>query len=503
MTETNSGIKFPAVVAGRKGLARVTGSVVIALSALSQEYGSGINFVVPQGLGKYPGTENLVPLAIFIAGLVLIPGVVLFARYARVMPTAGASYVWLTRALGPVTGFATAFMWLIGLCGSIGFVAYVSATFVGDTLQTMGLPATWAVSAAGHLTIGLVAIWSLTALHCSGVKRYGRFIYVVGAIVFIVAAITIYVCFSTSPAVTAAKLTDLTNVKATSLVAKPSGVAFFSATALFIFSYGGLDGGASLGGEAANPARSMPRGIVFGWALALVLYTAVTFALFHAVPWGLAVSILKSGQGHVLTVPFITGILVSKPIAVFINILVTVVVIKTLAPQLLSASRYLYGWAEDGFIPSAVQSTNRFHVPALAVMISAVLGSLFLINEVFSGWEIGVAVRSFSLILAFTMLGVGILVLAISSRWSTVRSFSNELTSGAAIKAMAVAAVVIGLPLMIIVAYEPGTTWYLQPWFQVLVTSIASIGISLLARARYENKYHVAFEQNFLSVPEQ
>ena len=491
------------MVAGGKGLARVTGSVVIALSALSQEYGSGINYVVPQGLGKYPEAENLVPLAIFAAGLVLIPGVALFARYSRIMPTAGASYVWLTRALGPMLGFVVAFIWLIGLCGSIGFVAYVSATFVGDALQTMGLPAAWAGGPAGHLSIGLAAIWSLTALHCTGVKRYGRFIYIVGAIVFFVAAVTVYVCFSTPPAVTAAKLAALTDIKAAYQAAKPSVVAFFSTIALFIFSYGGLDGGASLGGEAADPTRSMPRGIIAGWILALILYSAVAFALFHTVPWWLAVPILKSGQAHVLTIPFVTGMLVAKPIAVMINIMVTIVVIKTLAPQILSASRYLYGWAEDGFLPSALQSTNRFQVPALAVLLSAVLGSLFLVDGVFSGWGIGVAIRSFSLILAFTMLGVGILALAMPSRWNSVRSFSKELTSGVAIKVLAIAAIIIGLPLMIIVVYEPNTAWFLQPWFQVLVTIIISIGIGTFARFRYRNKYGLTFEQSFLKVPEQ
>ena len=503
MTEINSKTRPATIVERGKGLARVTGSVVIALSALSQEYGSGINYIVPQGLGKYPEAENLVPLAIFAAGLVLIPGVALFARYSRIMPTAGASYIWLTRALGPMLGFVIAFIWLIGLCGSIGFVAYVSATFVGDALQTMGLPATWAVSTVGHLTIGLGAIWSLTALHCTGVNRYGRFIYVVGAIVFLVAAITVYVCFSTPPAVTAAKLTAITGMRATYQAAEPSIIAFVSTVALFIFSYGGLDGGASLGGEATDPTRSMPRGIVAGWIMALILYSAVAFALFHAVPWWLAIPILNSGQARVLTIPFVTGMLVAKPIAVMINILVTVVVIKTLAPQILSASRYLYGWAEDGFLPSILQSTNCFQVPVLAVLVSAVLGSVFLVEGVFSGWGIGVAIRSFSLILAFTMLGVGILALTLSSKWSSARCFSKELTSGAMIKVLAVGAIIIGLPLMIIVIREPHIAWFLQPWFQVLVTVTISIGIATFARNRYRRKYNIGFEQNFLKVPQQ
>jgi len=94
-------------------------------------------------------------------------------------------------------------------------------------------------------------------------------------------------------------------------------------------------------------------------------------------------------------------------------------------------------------------------------------------------------------------------VLAASSKWRSVRSFSNELTSGVVFKLMAAASVVVGLPLMIMVAYEPGKTWYLQPWFQVLVTIAVSLVIGLVARARYRNKYHVDFEQNFLNIPEQ
>jgi amino acid transporter len=84
-------------VAASRGLIRVVGVVVVALSAVAQEYGSGINFVMPHSLESYPGVEGLVPLAMLVAGIVLIPQVVLFARYSIVMPRAGATYVWLTR----------------------------------------------------------------------------------------------------------------------------------------------------------------------------------------------------------------------------------------------------------------------------------------------------------------------------------------------------------------------------------------------------------------------
>ena len=58
-----------------------------------------------------------------VAGIVLIPQVVLFARFSIVMPRAGATYVWLTRGLGPYAGFTIAFLWFVGICGAIGFLA--------------------------------------------------------------------------------------------------------------------------------------------------------------------------------------------------------------------------------------------------------------------------------------------------------------------------------------------------------------------------------------------
>ncbi len=58
-------------------LAKVVGVLAIMASALSQEYGSGINFVAPQSLSVYPKIEYLVPLAMFVTGLFYLPKVFL------------------------------------------------------------------------------------------------------------------------------------------------------------------------------------------------------------------------------------------------------------------------------------------------------------------------------------------------------------------------------------------------------------------------------------------
>ncbi len=466
------------------GLVRAVGVVVVALSAVAQEYGSGINFVMPHSLESYPGAQGLVPLAMLVAGIVLIPQVVLFARYSIVMPRAGATYVWLTRGLGPYAGFAVAFLWFVGICGAIGFLAFATGTFLGDAAHAAGFATQWFTTRSGHLIVGLVSIGLLTGLHLSGVKNYGYLIYAAGVLVLIAAVIVITAGFSASPATAVARISAAAGIHATPRPSHPSLTAFISVIGLLMFAYGGLDASTSLAGEVADARRNMPRGIVAGWAIALVLYTLVSYALFHAIPWWSALPIVESGHGYLLTTPALVGMLTPRAVDVFLNGLVAVVVVKTIAPQLLDSSRFLFAWAQDGFVPEQLAGTNTAHAPAAAVILSAVIGCFFLFDAVFGGWQIGVALRAISIALVFAGLGVATLLLAWWPSWADKREFAPQCTRGALVKAMAVCAVVIGVVLAASVAYEPGTAWYLQPWFQLAVGVLLAVTLAFRAHRR-------------------
>jgi basic amino acid/polyamine antiporter, APA family len=484
------------------GLVRAVGVVVVALSAVAQEYGSGINFVMPHSLETYPGAESLVPLAMLVAGLVLIPQVVLFVRYSVVMPRAGATYVWLTRGLGPYAGFAIAFLWFVGICGAIGFLAYATGTFLGDAAHASGFATQWFTTPTGHLVTGLAAIWLLTALHVSGVKNYGYLIYAAGVLVVVAATIVIVAGFAATPLSAVARISAVAGIHVTPRPSHPSMAAFVSVIGLFMFAYGGLDASTSLAGEVADARRNMPRGIVAGWAIALVLYTLVSYALFHAVPWWSALPIVKSGHGDLLTTPALVGMLTPPTVDIFLNVLVAVVVVKTIAPQLLDASRFLFAWAQDGFVPLVLAGTNTAHAPAAAVVLSAVIGSIFLFDAVFGGWQIGVALRAISIALVFAGLGLATMLLAWWPRWRQRREFAPQCTQGGLVQVMAVCAVAIGVVLAVSVIYERGTPWYLQPWFQLAVATLLSVVLALRAH-RLAKLQGVDFCARFRTPPPQ
>jgi hypothetical protein len=65
-----------------------------------------------------------------------------------------------------------------------------------------------------------------------------------------------------------------------------------------------------------------------------------------------------------------------------------------------------------------------------------------------------------------------------------MREFAPQCTRGVFVKVMAACAVLIGVILAVSVAYEPGTAWYLQPWFQLAVGVLLSMTLAFRAHRR-------------------
>ena len=461
-------------------LAKVVGVAVILASALSQEYGSGINFVLTSSLGAYPKVTYLVPLAMVIAGIVLLPKVILFMRFSRVIPRAGSTYVWLTRSLNLPVGFVVAFLWFVGVVAGIGFLSFSFSSFLASTLETFGLPAGWAATHAGHVIIGLGLIWLIFGLHYSGVSRYGMFVLFIMGLVVVAACITMFYGFRTPQSTVLVAVQHVLGQappSPTPAQATPSMEAFISVVALFMFAYGGLTAATSLGGEARDATRTMPRGIFLGWLSAFILYSLVSLALFHAVPWWTVKPLVDSKHSELATTPGLIGLVAPRAIAVLVNVLVTLIVGKTVAPQMLDSSRYLFAWAQDGLLPKAFLHTARTKAPDVALLVTALLGSVFLLEATFFGWAIGVTLRAMSLVLVFGMLGVGVFNLrfnrAFTSFWATtVVNRPSTLVAGAL-------AIIVAIGLLQSIIIVPKTPWMFQPSFQALVAIVIAIAIYL------------------------
>ncbi|MFP3205862.1 MAG: APC family permease, partial [Metallosphaera yellowstonensis] len=149
--------------------AKVADPIVIIASAVSQEYGARIN-AVAQSIGSYPSIGNLVPLIMFVTGL-LLPPRRSCTRGLGIASRSGGQYVWMSRTTSPRVSFLVHFLYWIGIISAIGFISYTVGSTLASTLVSLGITAgAWLTTFYGHLTVGLILIWTFFLIHYSGVK---------------------------------------------------------------------------------------------------------------------------------------------------------------------------------------------------------------------------------------------------------------------------------------------------------------------------------------------
>ena len=453
-------------------LAKVVGWFAIMASAISNEFGAGINSVPTTVLGPYPGVGSLVPLAMIIAGIILLPKVFMFQGFARVMNSSGGEYTWMSRGLHPRAGFYIQFLYYISLMGAIGFVTYVFGSTLASLLVGFGISnGAWFGTFAGHVIVGLLVIWTFVGLHLTGVRTYGILVEILFFFILAAAIIAITIGLSTSSAVFS---TDLSNkvfhgpIPSTHLPPFTYG-AFLGAIGLLIFPYGGLTSAPMLGGEARNAKKDMPKGIILAWLVVLILYGLVVFATFHAVSASNGYAIILSKHAFYATVPGVLSLAVPRWVGDIFSIIVLIVIAKTVMPLLMGPSRVSFEWANDSIFPRVFGHTNRFKAPDVALIIVAVMGSIFLVDASIVGVAI-VAFRSFSMLAIILFMGITVLV--ISAR-KNKKEWEKSVTTISMIVA-AVAGIIVSLVFIPSIITVPGVVIWLQPSFQTVLTLIVS-----------------------------
>lgn len=163
-----------------------------------------------------------------------------------------------------------------------------------------------------------------------------------------------------------------------------------------VFALLGFEQAVQLGGESSNPKRDLPRAVIGSILIGAFLYIAIQIAFIAAInPTLLA-------HGHTwadLVTPSKNPVLIQLQQAPFYAV-ATVAGLTWLAfilrldavispggtglIYLTSASRISFGLSKNGYIPEAFERNNSRKVPAFGIIVTALLGLLFLLP--FPSW---------------------------------------------------------------------------------------------------------------------
>ncbi len=365
--------------------------------------GAGIFVMTGDAAANYAGPG--VMISFVLAGLVCAVAGLCYAELASTLPVSGSAYTFAYGTLGEVFDWAMGWLLLLeyGIAASTvaaGWTGYLveilkdfglvipkfltSATFVvkevpGEVAGTIRLQAEMAPQ---FNLIGALGVLSVTALLVVGVSESARFTNF--AVILKVAVLMVFVAVGLSY-VNADNWTPFIPANEPGMPWNKYGYlgVAYAATIIF-FAYVGFEAVSTAAGEAKNPQKDLPIGILGSLVICTVIYMLVAAVLTGVVPYkqlGVSAPIAVAIDAMNPQWAVIKWSLTESGQLNVITFLIKIGAIMGLSSVMLALcyaqTRVFYQMSKDGLVPGLFGRVHpKFQTPAAGTILLGVVIAL-------------------------------------------------------------------------------------------------------------------------------
>ena len=380
----------------QSGLVRALGPVDATMIVIGSMIGSGI-FITSAETARLSGAPGWLLLAWGVAGLLTMTGALCCAELATMMPRAGGVYVFFREAYGPALGFLYGWtLFLVIQTGTIAAVAIAFAKFLGVfapaistdnylfTQEPIPIGGGYAISLSTQqlVAIGLIALltWTNTRGLKLGTLVQNIFTFAKTAALVGVVLVGVFLGWSATSAARTSAWWDSWANGWNPQSAQPS-FAFFGGVALVLlfgksmvgplFAQTAWTNVTFLGSEVRDPERNLVRALLIGSGVVVILYVLANLSYLALLPFSeiqhapqdrVAVAAMKAAFGNPGAMCMAAAIMVST--------------FGCNNGLILAGARVYFAMARDRVFFKKVATTNRYHVPAAALVAQGIWTAL-------------------------------------------------------------------------------------------------------------------------------
>jgi APA family basic amino acid/polyamine antiporter len=371
--------------------------------------GSGI-FIVSADIARQVGSPGLLLLVWLVTGFMTVVGALCYGELAAAMPQAGGQYVYLREAFGPLWGFLYGWaMLLVVQTATIAAVAIAFAKFTGVLVPwfsstawlwkigTFGPFSLW-FGELGPYTVGvntqnllaIVSILALTWINLRGIQTGAlvQNLFTYAKTTALVGVIALGFFFYSDAALTANFGGLWNSAPSTGGDAAGAGVLTLIGVAMVgsLFAADAWNNVTFVAGEVKDPERTVPRSLVLGVGLVILLYVLINLAYLCVLPMAGASG---GASVHDRGIQYATEDRVATAVAEVIfgpggaMIMALAVMISTFGCNnglILAGARIYYAMAKDRVFFHRVGALNTRHAPNTALLVQGAWASLLCLS---------------------------------------------------------------------------------------------------------------------------
>ena len=251
---------------GNSGLAMVSTATATAI-VIADMIGVGVFTSLGFQVKDIPSGFSIL-LLWTVGGVVALCGVFSYSELGAMFPRSSGEYNFLTRAFHPAFGFLAG--WVSATVGFAAPVALAAMAF-GEYGKAV-LPG------APPLVLAIGVVWLVSLVQLGGIRHSGTFqlISTILKVVLIVAfLIAGFVIGTPQPVSFAPSVSDFAHI---------ASAPFAIGLVFVMYSFSGWNAATYIIGEMRTPQQNLPRALLAGTLIVLVLYVALNAVFLHTTP---------------------------------------------------------------------------------------------------------------------------------------------------------------------------------------------------------------------------
>jgi APA family basic amino acid/polyamine antiporter len=357
------------------GLERKLGLFPLTNIVIANMVGAGI--FTTSGLLMKDLHHPVVMLGLWVVGgLIALCGALSYGELGAAFPHAGGEYAFLSRLYHPILGFLSGWVsFFVGFsapiaASAIGFSEYLTRAFPG--LLNPGIIGGASEAVVMKKLYAILIIAAFTFLHTRGLETGAR----------------------VQNALTGMKILLIVGLVAAGFAVGKGSLGHLVAAAPFRFDFGGLktlglslmwimfaysgwNASAYVGSEVKNPSRNLPRSLLIGTGVVMLLYIALNLFYIYAIPPAQMEGVISVGG-------LAAGNLFGKSAETVLSVLISFALFSSLSAYLILGPRVYYSMARDGiFFKSIAYVDPKCCVPTRSIVLQGAIASVMVLFGTF------------------------------------------------------------------------------------------------------------------------
>jgi APA family basic amino acid/polyamine antiporter len=357
------------------GLQRKLGLFPLTNIVVANMIGAGI--FTTSGLLMRDLRNPLVMLSLWVAGgIIALCGALCYGELGAAIPQAGGEYIFLSKLFHPLFGFLSGWVSFF-----VGFSAPIAASAIGFTEYfTRAFP--------GLLHFGIFQ----GSLEATILKK-----------VYASLVIILFTLIHMRGIVLGSRVQNALTVLKVSLIVGLITAGFFSgkgdlghlfqgesfqfnfagwksaglALMWIMFAYSGWNASGYIGGEVKNPSKNLPRSLLLGTGIVILLYLGLNLFYVYAIAPQKMSGVISIGGLAV-------GNLFGKSFESLLSILISFALFSSLSAFIILGPRVYYAMARDGYFFKFVSEVHPVHyAPSKSILLQCVIAVVILISGSF------------------------------------------------------------------------------------------------------------------------